>query len=331
MLLEPRAFPHFVDSGSIRDVTDRALMYLASGFPVHLRGAAGTGKTTLAMHIAAKIGRPVVMVHGDDELAGSDLVGGEHGFYSRRVVDNYIHSVMKKEEEVSPVWVDNRLTVAARSGYTLVYDEFTRSRPEANNVLLAVLQERLLDLPAAGTESNYIRVHPLFNAIFTSNPGDYAGTHRSQDALMDRVVTIDLGHFDAETETAITQARAQVGLADAHRIVGLARALREADLGDVVPSVRSCIKLGRAVRYRKASVSAGDAEFRRICQDVLVSGSTRDGARPQAALCEILDRLISEICPDEQPQAVKAAQPARTKQFPKARLLAPAVVRPSVA
>jgi len=311
-LLEPRALLNFVETDSIRDTTDRALTYLAVGFPVHLRGAAGTGKTTLAMHIAAKLGRPVVMVHGDDELSGSDLVGAEHGYYARKVVDNYIHSVLKKEEEVSRRWVDNRLTVAAKRGYTLVYDEFTRSRPEANNVLLAVLQERLLDLQATGSDTNYVRVDPAFNAIFTSNPGDYAGVHRSQDALLDRMVTIDLGHFDEVTETAITQARAQIGPAEALRIVGLIRALREANVCDVAPTVRSCIKLGRAVRLRNASFDAGDPRFRQICLDILVSGSIRDGIGPQAALHETLDRLITELCPDEQPGAVKAAPTART-------------------
>lgn len=330
-LLEPRALPNFVETDSIRNSADRALTYLAAGFPVHLRGAAGTGKTTLAMHIAAKLGRPVVMVHGDDELSGSDLVGDERGYYARQVVDNYIHSVLKKEEEVSPRWVDNRLTVAAKRGYTLVYDEFTRSRPEANNVLLAVLQERLLDLQATGTDSNYVRVHPRFNAIFTSNPGDYAGVHRSQDALLDRMVTIDLSHFDEETETAITQARAQVGPIVARRIVGLARALREANVGDVVPTVRSCIKLGRAVRLSNASVSAGDARFRQICLDVLVSGSTRDGTRPQAALREVLDRLITELCPDEQRGAVKMAPTARTRPSRETRMPVMAAEQPGVA
>src|SRR2546430_15172050 len=212
-VLEPRPLANFVETPGIRSVADRSVAYIQSGFPVHFRGGAGTGKTTLAMHVAARLGRPVVLIHGDEETSTSDLVGGEHGYWTRRVVDNFIHSVVKAEEEVSVKWVDNRLTLAAKHGFTLIYDEYTRSRPEANNVLLSVLQERMLDLPGIGGAESYLRVHPDFSCIFTSNPAEYAGVYRSQDALMDRMVTVDLGSFDQAAEVAITAPRSDLGQA----------------------------------------------------------------------------------------------------------------------
>ena len=111
-VLEPRPLPNFVETTAVKDVTERALAYVAAGFPVHFRGVSGTGKTTLALHIAAKLGRPVVMIHGDEEFSTSDLVGGEYGYRLRKVVDNFIHSVLKTEEDMRRRWVDNRLTVA---------------------------------------------------------------------------------------------------------------------------------------------------------------------------------------------------------------------------
>jgi hypothetical protein len=42
---------------------------------------------------------------------------------------------VKTEEDVQQRWVDARLTLACREGFTLIYDEFNRSRPEANNAL----------------------------------------------------------------------------------------------------------------------------------------------------------------------------------------------------
>ena len=81
------------------------------------------------MHIASKIGRPTVLLHGDDQLGTSDLVGGEHGYRYRRLVDNFISRVLKTEESMDKRWTDNRLTIACKNGHTLIYDEFTRSRP----------------------------------------------------------------------------------------------------------------------------------------------------------------------------------------------------------
>ena len=114
------------------------------------------------MHVAAQLGRPVLLIHGDDEFGSSDLVGGQLGFRSSRVVDNFIHSVVKTEENFTKTWVDHRLTSACKYGFTVIYDEFNRSRPEANNVLLSILEERLLELPVSRMNEGYLAVHPDF-------------------------------------------------------------------------------------------------------------------------------------------------------------------------
>ena len=53
----------------------------------------------------------------------------------------------------------------------------------------------------------YLHVHPNFRAIFTSNPEEYAGVHKTQDALLDRMVTITISQYDRETEMRITAAK----------------------------------------------------------------------------------------------------------------------------
>ena len=130
--------PNFVETSQVRDIISRATRYIQAGFPLHFSGPSGTGKTTIAMYLAAQIGQPVILMHGDEEFGTSDLVGGEHGYQRKKVVDNFIQSVLKSEESVAIKWIDNRLTVACKYGFTLIYDEFTRSRPEANNILLSV-------------------------------------------------------------------------------------------------------------------------------------------------------------------------------------------------
>ncbi|MFH1141566.1 MAG: gas vesicle protein GvpN [Chloroflexota bacterium] len=292
-VLQPRPLPNFVVTPFLQGVVDRALTYIAAGFPIHFRGASGSGKTTLAMHVASLIGRPVVMIHGDEEFSTSDLVGGEHGYHTRKVIDNFIHSVLKTEEDTSRQWMDNRLTVACRYGFTLIYDEFTRSRPEANNALLPVLQERMLDISSARNGDGYLHVHPDFTAIFTSNPEEYAGVHRSQDALRDRMVTLDLEHFDEETEVQITQAKSGIEREVAERIVGVARGLRESGLCEFPPTVRGCIMVARALKVQNGSIAPGDTMFRQVCQDILASESSRGGNKSQThRLREFVNGLL---------------------------------------
>ena len=297
-VLEPQPLPNFVETPYVRDITERAMAYIAAGFPLHLRGISGTGKTTMAMHVASKIGRPVVMIHGDEEFSTSDLVGGEYGYRIRKVVDNFIHSVLKTEEDMRKRWVDNRLTVACKYGFTLIYDEFTRSRPEANNVLLSVLQEKMLDLPAAREgDSNYLRVDPDFTAIFTSNPEEYAGVHRSQDALRDRMITLDLDHFDEKTEVNITVAKTGLAKRDATRIVKIVRDLRVSDSCEFAPTIRGCLMIAKTIQIRKASVSKSDEIFRQTCMDILASETSRIGSKAnQDRVGEVIAELIDKYC-----------------------------------
>ncbi len=297
-VLEPRPLPNFVETKSIKEITDRALAYIAAGFPVHFRGGSGTGKTTLALHVASKIGRPVVMIHGDEEFSTSDLVGGEYGYRLRKVVDNFIHSVLKTEEDMTRRWVDNRLTVACKYGFTLIYDEFTRSRPEANNTLLSVLQEKMLDVPAnRDNGEGYLKVDPNFTAIFTSNPEEYAGVYRSQDALRDRMVTMDLDHFDEETEIAITATKSGMSRKDAAKIVAIVRALRDSGVCEYVPTIRAPIMIAKTLKVLHSSVNSKDSIFRKLCLDILSSETSRVGSKAQTIkVREKLNELIDQYC-----------------------------------
>jgi len=296
-VLEPAPLPDFVETDYIKDITERSITYLNAGFPVHYRGPSGTGKTTLAMHLASKIGRPVVMIHGDAEFKTSDLIGGEHGYRFRKVDDRFIHSVHKYEEDMTKRWVDNRLTMAVKYGFTLLYDEFTRSRPEANNVLLSILQEKIMSTPAVRGEDPYLRVHPDFRAIFTSNPEEYAGVNRTQDALRDRMITIDLDHFDFDTELGITKAKAKIPLTQAKTIVQIVRGLRESGKTEFDPTVRGSIMIARTLKELKSSPAKSNGVFKKVCQDILASETSRVGSKTnQERVKTIVGELIQKYC-----------------------------------
>jgi gas vesicle protein GvpN len=295
-ILEPTAMSDFVETDYIKDITGRALSYFQAGFPVHFRGVSGTGKTTLAIHIANKIGRPLVMIRGDESYTTSDLIGGEHGYRIRKVVDRFISRVLKTEEDMQKHWVDNRLTVACKNGFTMIYDEFTRSRPEANNILLSILQEKMMDMPInRGNGDPYLKVDPNFTAIFTSNPEEYAGVHRSQDALRDRMITIDLDHFDYETEVAITQAKSQMSIAHSETVVNIVRGLRESGKCEFSPTVRGCIMIAKTLKVLEM-VPSKSPKFIQLCQDILASETSRVGSKTnQIRVKDIVKELVEGV------------------------------------
>ena len=292
------ASDEFVASPHIQALADRALAYLEVGYAIHFAGAAGTGKTTLAFHLATKLGRPVTLIHGDDEFGSSDLVGKDAGYRKSKLVDNYIHSVMKTEEDMNTLWVDNRLTTACANGNTLIYDEFNRSRPEANNALLSVLEERILNLPSlrrSGGEG-YLEVHPNFRAIFTSNPEEYAGVHKTQDALMDRLITLNLGNFDRETEIQIGMSKSGLARADAEVVVDIVRELRGTGVNNHRPTIRATIAIARILVHRQARARMDDPVFQWVCHDVLTTETAKVTCDGLSLMPHKIDETMARVC-----------------------------------
>ena len=288
--------PNFIQTPQIENLINRASLYLQAGYPIHLSGPAGTGKTTLAMYLAAQSDRPTILIHGDEQFGTSDLVGGEFGYRKRKVVDNFIHSVLKAEEDVTGRWVDNRLTVACKHGFTLIYDEFTRSKAEANNILLSVLEEKMLDLPAARGIEGYLRVHPNFSAIFTSNPHEYAGVHKSQDALRDRMITIKLQHYDRNTEIEIAKAKSGISGTDAEKIVNIIRALRNQDKNGAIPTIRAAIMIGKVMKLSGSAANSSNQTFVQSCLDILDSEMDFVNTGKQKEINEKIMSLIMKFC-----------------------------------
>jgi gas vesicle protein GvpN len=293
----PEPSKEFVLTPQIRALTDRALSYLDVGYAVHFAGLAGTGKTTLALHVAAQLGRPVVLIHGDDEFGSSDLIGKDSGYHKYKLIDNYVHSVVKTEESLSTLWEDHRLTTACLNGHTLIYDEFNRSRPEANNVLLSILEGRILNLPNLGRSGEgCVRVHEDFRAILTSNPEEYAGVHKTQDALVDRLITINLGHFDRETEIQITQAKSGLPRPDAERIVDIVRELRGIGVNNHRPTIRACIAIAKILAHRHSRARIEDPTFWWVCCDVLKTDTAKVTHDGKSLMLPKVEGVIGKVC-----------------------------------
>lgn len=280
MRLEKAENDIFVESDYIKKITDRAINYLNTGYAVHFKGPSGTGKTTLAMYISKLLDRPFQIMFGNEEFARSDLIGGNFGISQKVLHDNFIHSVVKHQIDYKQKWVDGRLMDACKNGAVLIYDEFTRSRPEANNVLLSILEEGVIEVPLNKDQTRFVKVHPDFRIIFTSNPEEYSGIYKAQDALKNRMITMDLDFPDAETELKIVMKNTNIDTKTGKYIVNLVRSFRNHSSNKFHPTIRASIMICNVLQRNNINPSKDIELTKQICKDILLSDSTNYQVTP---------------------------------------------------
>jgi len=133
-------------------------------------------------------------------------------------------------------------------------------------------------------------VHPQFRVLFTSNPEEYAGVHTAQDALLDRMITIDIGEADLETEQLILTSRIGLLPHQAVKIISLVRSYRRYASQTKSASLRLCLMIGRICYDHKIEISGQNPDFRAICQDIILSRFDYN-AESAATLSQLLDQL----------------------------------------
>lgn len=260
----------YKQSSYYKELIKRSLRYLETGYPLHFTGPTGIGKTTLALHIARERNRPIMLIHGNKDLSTEDLIGSFSGYKRSKLKDNYIRTVQKIEERVTESWSDGRLLEAVKEGYTLVYDEFTRSQPETNNIFLPILEEKILPLYGMKQKKSFFKVHPDFSVIFTSNPVEYAGVYQTQDALLDRMVTLELEPLEQESEITAIVNKTEIERKKAKAIVEFMMKIRKLGSGEAFqgPSLRATLMIAELVKRYDIPVDGSDEEFNQLCFDM---------------------------------------------------------------
>ena len=311
---------YFINSTEIQKLSERIKLWIKTGYPVHLIGPTGCGKSSLAVHIAKELGRPVIWINGDESLTTKDLIGGYAQIKQESIRDNYIHNVFKSSDVIKPDWIDNPLAIACKYGYTLIYNEFSRAKPIANNVLLSVFEEGILEMPARFGTEKYIKVHPDFRAILTSNSVEYAGVHVPQDALLDRMVGVYMDYYSFETEVQIVQEHTGLPEKETEKIVSVIRKIRDQIDESQKPGIRSGIMVGKAMKNLNGN---GKEYFEQLFVDVIATKTSSDAElfKKEKLVTEIISEINKKQNPTPETKKEKPVNKTETesnkKQDPK--------------
>jgi hypothetical protein len=107
--------------------------------------------------------------------------------------------------------------------------------------------------------------------------------------LLDRLITIQLGHYDRETEIAITARKSGVAESEAERVVDLVRLCRAEGRDPHHPTIRAAIAIARVLACRGCKASFDDPVYVWACRDIL--GASMPQVVPQDAF-SLVDSLI---------------------------------------
>lgn len=155
-----------------------------------LIGDSGTGKTLLAQTLPKVLKRPFYYFNmGATQDARSTLIGNTHF--------NPEHGTFVAQAHfVSAIQTPNAI---------ILLDELTRATPDAQNILLTVLDKkqrylRIDEKPDTPT----VEVAPGVTFIATANIGsEYTATRVLDRALLDRFRLLEVPHLDKETEVEL--------------------------------------------------------------------------------------------------------------------------------
>ena len=281
----------FLETEEIQAILARSKACLDAGVAVHLSGPAGIGKTALAVRLAAGLERPMALLTGHEGLNRKDFVGQQIGHSEVVVDDKYIQSVRRRKTQSRIDWRDAMLSDAMRRGHTFIYDEFTRASPRTNALLLSVLEEGVLVTEGGAEGQGYVRAHPDFRVILTSNPSDYVAVNAAPDALLDRMVTFHLDGYSAETESRIVQAASGLDHHISTRVVEIVSQIRTGHAQALLPSMRTSILIGKLAQHAEAAGELTDERLQTFVSDVVTG---RAPEVPESAIAKAVRATRTE-------------------------------------
>ncbi|WP_028548241.1 ATP-binding protein [Paenibacillus sp. UNC451MF] len=210
-------------------VLEDAIVSMALGKNVLLKGPTGSGKTRLAETLSYLFGQPVHAVNCSVDLDAEGLIG----FKTLEVEQG--QSVVK--------FIQGPIIKAMTQGQWLYIDEVNMAKPETLPLINGVLDHRrTITNPFTG---EVIRAKEGFGVIAAVNIG-YVGTVPMNEALKNRFVVIDVPYLQGDQLFELLKERSLLTEDDAlRRFVKLSAELQEqirsGQLSDEAASVRALL------------------------------------------------------------------------------------------
>lgn len=234
-----------------------------------LVGPTGSGKTSIAQQVSARLNRGFYRINFDGDITRADLVG---------------QWVLTGKNEM--VFQYGLLPRAMREGAVLVLDEWDCVNPSVGMLLQAVIEGNPLTITETG---EIIEPHPDFRVIATANTvgqgddtGLYNGTTPQNFATLDRFKVVE--HVDYPTEDKEQKILTQTtGITDEDvlsKLTRTARLIREAFVKQEIRttmSTRTVVNVaellldwgGAKKAYTLGYLNKLNAEDRNVCLEII--------------------------------------------------------------
>lgn len=233
--------------------------------PVLLKGPTGCGKSRFVRYMAEKLGRPLVTVACQEDLAAADLTG-------RFLL-----------EGGQTVWRDGPLTRSVREGAICYLDEVVEARADVMTVIHPLTDDRrVLPLDRLGEE---LHAPDSFLIVISYNPGYQSVTKELKESTRQRFVSLSFDYPKAEVEAEIVARESGCDAGLAKTLVKLGqgtRNLRSHGLGEGAST--------RMLVYCAQLVGAG-LPLKEAAESTLV-GSLTDDAEMTKALRELVRSVL---------------------------------------
>jgi nitric oxide reductase NorQ protein len=233
--------------------------------PVLLKGPTGCGKSRFVRYMAQRLGRPLITVACQEDLAAADLTG-------RFLL-----------EGGETKWRDGPLTRAIREGAICYLDEVVEARADVMTVIHPLTDDRrVLPLDRLGES---LQAPDGFQIVVSYNPGYQSVSRELKESTRQRFVSLSFDYPEEAIEAEIVISESGCDAATASQLVRIGRASRNLKSHGLKEGAST-----RLLIYAAGLVVAG-LPMKQACEATLV-GSLTDDPEMTKSLRELLRSVL---------------------------------------